>query len=115
MDFVKVHHDELGQDAVIPVSSLELHIARGWTQISGPTADLTRFEEPEPGRPVIGGWEPAPPYVPVDAPVGEVLDNVGGDPVKAESALAQEKTKTKPRTTLTDKLERVAEQNPEEN
>jgi hypothetical protein len=113
MDFVKVHHEELGANAVIPVSALELHLSRGWAQTTGPTSDLTRFEEPEPGRPVIGGWEPAPPYVPVDAPVAEVLDTVDGDPAKARSALAAEQDSDKPRKTLTDKLARVAEQTKE--
>jgi hypothetical protein len=113
VDFVKVHHPELDADAVIPVSALTLHIARGWEQVSGPTSDLTRFADPEPGAPVIGGWEPAPPYVPVDAPVGEVLNEVGDDPAKAQSALAAEQDSTKPRRTLTTKLERVAEQTKE--
>jgi hypothetical protein len=113
MDFVKVRHDELDADAVIPVSALEQHLARGWVQVTEPVSDLTRFAEPEPGRPVIGGWEPAPPYVPVDAPVAEVLDTVGDDPARAQSALAAEQDRDKPRKTLTDKLARVAEQTKE--
>lgn len=91
-------------DNVVDEEFLLRHLDRGWVEEVDESAP-----EPEPADPP----DPTPPVDPDAVPTGtadEVLAWVGDNSARAGRALVVEKTTEKPRTTLLDKLTKLAEQ-----
>lgn len=86
MKFVRARHPQVDAEALLPVSALALHARAGWEPVE--VAEV----------------------VDTDRTVPQVLAEVGDDPVKAAAALEVEQASDSPRSTLVERLTRIADQ-----
>lgn len=100
-DMVWTRNPDVQDPGLIPWSAREYWLGRGWEPAAPP-------EPVDPTRdPVLS--DTADELVPPPGTVAEVAEWVGGDPVRAEAALAAEHRRDAPRTTLVDQLQRVGQ------
>lgn len=114
--FVRCRNDELDLEAELLAKAVPIERLKGWTPISEPRsrgqadheagvaeheAELARRSAAAAAIAAVEGGSRA-----------DVLEVVGADPDAARAALEAERAKDKPRSTLTDQLEQIAEPGP---